>query len=307
MNTNVAIPKMTAGGNIHASALGGADFALAITLGTGIGNRLALALTDGAGAPVLNASKGCVCDDRFYAGAFAAGAACGLCAGLCAGTFAFVAGFGANEVNFLRAALGGFFKGEIYADTDVVALNRAGTAAAGCAACKNIEYIIKAAEPAKTAEALKTAEPAALTGLFMTKLVIAGALLGVGKHGIRFVRFLELFFRFFVAGVDVGMVLFGHLAIRPFNSRIVCISFQAKHLIIIPLCQIDTPLYVVSFISTTAKAGKFGFRAVLCAFCALDFYFLNQLSVKLLSTVPSSCAPGLPVKPAPGFPSGLAC
>ena len=47
----------------------------------------------------------------------------------------------------------------------------------------------------------------------MTELVVARLLLLIGEHLIRLVDLFELFFRLFIAGVQVGMILLRRLTI----------------------------------------------------------------------------------------------
>ena len=47
----------------------------------------------------------------------------------------------------------------------------------------------------------------------MAIAVVDGALVGVGKHGVGFANFLELFFRVGIVRITIGMVLQRELAV----------------------------------------------------------------------------------------------
>ena len=65
------------------------------------------------------------------------------------------------------------------------------------------------------------------------ELVIALALIRVGKYIVGLVDLLELLLGGLIAGVQVGMVLFGQLAVGAFNLGIGGVFADSQHLVII--------------------------------------------------------------------------
>ena len=99
----------------------------------------------------------------------------------------------------------------------------AAAAALGAAAAKEAAKDVFAENIAEVGEnvlhvhmtAAVAAAPAAHAG--MPEAVVLRALVGIAEHFIGFGRFLELFFRLFIAGVAVGVELHGYLAVRLFD------------------------------------------------------------------------------------------
>ncbi|CDE02901.1 unknown [Anaerotruncus sp. CAG:390] len=67
----------------------------------------------------------------------------------------------------------------------------------------------------------------------MTVAVVSRALVGVGKHRVCLVHLLELSLGFLVTGVQIGVVLLSHLAVRFFYCIFIGAALNAQHLIII--------------------------------------------------------------------------
>ena len=125
-----------------------------------------------------------------------------------------------------------------------------GAAGAGCAAAEefaeNIAEITEAAESA-AAEAVTAGTGAcAVVGIHTGKaeLVVAGALVVVGKHLVGFAHFLELFLRILVAGIPVRMVFHSRLAVGLFYFLGAGALLDTQHLIIITfVCHMLTSVF----------------------------------------------------------------
>ena len=198
----------------------------------------------GAGADVLDASEGRVGDHALLTAAAAGGAGVHAGAGLRAGAVALGALLIADEVDLLLAAQRGLLEGEGQVVAQIVAGNGAiaarGAAAAGEERGKDV---LKAAEAAaKAAEiAIPAAAKAALRAV-MSELVVLSALLGIRQHLIGLVDLLEALLRFFVARVDIGMVLLRELSIGALDGRFIRAPVHAENLVIISLCHMSTLL-----------------------------------------------------------------
>ena len=86
-------------------------------------------------------------------------------------------------------------------------------------------------------ESATTAETAPALQSFKTELVILLALLWVVQNIVSLSRFLEFLFGVFVAGVTVGVVLDGYLAIGFFDIIFRGILVYTKHLVIVTFCH----------------------------------------------------------------------
>ena len=112
------------------------------------------------------------------------------------------------------------------------------TAAAASAAAEELaEDVAEVTEIAETVEtgAVRAVSAAAIAGIHAGKaeLVIALALGVIGQDFVGFAHFLELGFRFLVAGIPVGMVFHGRLAVGLFDLFCCGTLLNAQHLIII--------------------------------------------------------------------------
>ena len=154
--------------------------------------------------------------------------------------------------------MGRLLKGQNYAGLNIMALARCIGVGAGRAA--------EAAKPAETAaediakdiaqvhtagaEATETGA-AALAGPIVgvdpgkAELIIALAFFRVRKDIVGLVDLLELFLSRLVAGVQVGVVLFGQLAVGAFDLGIGGVFADPQHLVIISFfCHRIYPLYL---------------------------------------------------------------
>ncbi|MNC28331.1 hypothetical protein D3C75_765320 [compost metagenome] len=122
-------------------------------------------------------------------------------------------------------------------------MGRIGIAAlAASPAEKHIKNIAEAAEVL----AVEAASAHTLVRIHMAVPVIGGALLVVAQHVVRFLRFLELFFR--VGGfVHVRMVLARRLAESLLNVLRTGAFVHAKHLVIIPLAHCSTAFIEITW------------------------------------------------------------
>ena len=104
------------------------------------------------------------------------------------------------------------------------------------------EEIAEAAKAAHTAEkisediaeiAVVVAGTAGLIEGGMTKLVILGSLLLIGKHSVSFRSLLELFLGFLVSGIHIRMIFLGQLTVSAFQFLIRSRLLNAKYFIIV--------------------------------------------------------------------------
>ena len=205
------------------------------------------------------------------AAAVALGAGLGVAARLTAGAVTIGAGLLPVQRDLLGAAVSCFLKGQNHAGLDVVTFAggvgvRAGrTAEAAKSAAEQVAEDVAQVYAAGTAEATaKTATETAagLAGPIVgidpgkAELVIALAFFRVGKYIVRLVDFLELLLGGLVAGVQVGVVLFGELAVGAFDLGIGGVFADSQHLVIITFfCHRIYPLYLgLMFICRTAGA-----------------------------------------------------
>ena len=155
--------------------------------------------------------------------------------------------------------MGRFLKGQDDVGLDIVALARgvgvgaAGTAetAKATAAEQIAEDIAQVNTAAETAAKAATEATAGLAGPIVgidpseTELVIALALVRVGKNIVGLVDLLELFLGVLIAGVQVGVVLFGQLAVGAFDLGIGGVFADPQHLVVITFfCHRIYPLYL---------------------------------------------------------------
>ena len=71
-------------------------------------------------------------------------------------------------------------------------------------------------------ETLAAAETALSVYALFSELVVALALLGVAQYFIGFCGLFEFLLGFFVAGVLIGVIFHGHLAVSLFDFGIAC-------------------------------------------------------------------------------------
>ena len=156
--------------------------------------------------------------------------------------------------------MGGFLKSQDHAGLNIMALAGCIGGAGGRTAAKAAESTAKSAakdiakDVAQVHAAKTTAEPACtaavgsrIVGVYAGKaeLIIALAFLRVGKHIVGFVDLFELFLGFFIAGVQVRVVLFGKFAVGALDLGIRGVFADAQHLVIISFfCHMITPLCV---------------------------------------------------------------
>ena len=156
--------------------------------------------------------------------------------------------------------MGRFLKGQDDVGLDIVALARGvGVGAAGTAETAKATAAEQIAEDiaqvntacAETAAKAATEAAAGLAGPIVgidpseTELVIALALVRVGKNIVGLVDLLELFLGVLIAGVQVGVVLFGQLAVGAFDLGIGGVFADPQHLVVITFfCHRIYPLYL---------------------------------------------------------------
>ena len=158
-----------------------------------------------------------------------------------AGAVAGAAGLDAGEGDLALAAEGRVFKADLDLADDVLALARPSSAAGGrrsAAAEKVAEDIAQISEAAEAA-----AKPAAEAGARVrvevrvdareAVLIVPGLFVGVGEDLIGLVDLLELFLGRFVAGVLVGVIFHGQLAVGLFDLGVGRVLLHAQYLVII--------------------------------------------------------------------------
>ena len=238
--------------------------------GTGLAGAaagLAGVLDDGAAAAAVRAGllalhhaerRALLGHDIAAAAAFGAGLRAG--AGGAAVTVAVRAGLLPVQRDLFGTAMGCLLKGQDHIGLNVMALARCVGVAAGRAAeaakpaeATAAEQIAKDVTQVHTACAAKAATKAAagLAGPIVgidpseTELVIALALVRVGKNIVGLVDLLELFLGILIAGVQIRVVLFGQLAVGAFDLGIGGVFADPQHLVVISFfCHRIYPLYL---------------------------------------------------------------
>ena len=230
------------GGNFHLQRLAGAGLAGAPAGLAGVLDDGAAPAAVGAGLLALHHAKGGALLGHHIAPAAAVRAGLGAGALFAAAAAAVRAGLLPVDGNFFAGAVGGLLEGQDHTGLNVVAL-AGGVGVGACAAAKaaeaaaeNVPENVPQVHAAKAAaEAAGAALARAVVGVHTGKaeLVIPAALVRVGQHIVGFVDFLELFLGLFVAGVQVGVVLFRQLAVGAFDLGIAGVLANAEDLIII--------------------------------------------------------------------------
>ena len=158
--------------------------------------------------------------------------------------------------DLLLTAEGGFLKGQFQAGHNVLApagciltgTPAACTAAAAEELTENVPKVAKTAKSAAETAAESTGSgsgPGTKVGIHTGKavLVVALALLLIGKHLVGLSCLLELFLGFLVAGVAVGVILHGGLAVGPlyfigaggfvYPQHLIVITFVICHILLL--------------------------------------------------------------------------
>ena len=155
------------------------------------------------------------------------------------------AGLVSGIADFLRTALYRVEEGKIYRLLDIRAARGTLLLAAevrrtaeGVAAEHRIQYILEPAERSPSAEAAEgIAAAPAHAGVFELEIVLL-ALGVVRKNCVSLVYLLELFSRYFVAGVEVGVILLRKLSVRRFNFVGARLFGNPEDIVIVFICHI---------------------------------------------------------------------
>src|SRR5262249_33711614 len=70
----------------------------------------------------------------------------------------------------------------------------------------------------------------------MAELIVARALLAVDEHAVRFACFFEFFFRLWIPGIAVRVILHRQFAVRALDLLIAGAAFYAQNFVIIAFC-----------------------------------------------------------------------
>jgi hypothetical protein len=199
-------------------------------LRTGLGDNSALAVTLVTGSGVRETTEDALLGALYLSGAVTVGTPGGLGAWLGAGTLAQGTVLGAQYIELLFTAEGGFLEGDGKPVVQVGTALGGLTGGGGCPTEEGIEDITKAAE----VKALKTsAEDPGRTGV--PEAVIGSPFIRVGEDFVGFVYLFEPLLSPF-AVIMVGVVLEGELAKGSFYFLIGGISIYTEGFIIVLLC-----------------------------------------------------------------------
>lgn len=228
----------------------------------GLMNDLALSAAAGAGRTGGKHAHGRLPPDLNRTGAVALRAHLRRGAGGAAVAVAGLAGLHPLHGDGLFAAECRLFKADGQRQPDALAPLRGvgiGPPAAAEAAAKEAAEDIAQVSEVKTAvEPAAGAEVRVYAGVAV--LIIAGFFVGVGKHLIGLVDFLEPGLGLLVAGMEVRMVLLGQLAVRLFDLGLRSSPGDAQDLIIISflLCHTENSSY-----SETPYQGQVKFLSLI--------------------------------------------
>ena len=254
-----ALSGIHAGGNLHLDPVGLAHLALAAAGGAGILDDLAPAAAGGAGGGGLHLHPHKILHGTHLAGAVALAARFDHAVGT-ARTLTVGAVLDPLGGNLFFAAEGRFLEGQLQPRHDVFApagrvLLGATAAAAAEELAENIPQIAEAVKSAETGAAKACAAVASAARAKVgvnsgkTVLVVPRALVSVGQHLVGFPGLLEFFLGSLVAGVTVGVVLHGGLAVGLLYVVGAGVLADAQHLIVISFCICHTQFTSLSGIS----------------------------------------------------------
>ena len=168
--------------------------------------------------------------------ASADGADLGSCAGLAAAAVAVGAILDAGDGYLLGAAESCLLEGQVNGCAQILALAgsvlTAGTSAAATAE-EGFKYVAKVAETVEAEAAAKSARVGVEVGVDarVTELVIAGALVGIGENLVSLVYLLEASLGRRVAGMQVGVIGLGKLAVCFFQVVLAGVLVNAEDFI----------------------------------------------------------------------------
>ena len=247
--------------NLHLDPVGLAHLALAAAGGAGILDDLAPAAAGGAGGGGLHLHAHEVLHGTHLTGAVALAARLDHAVGA-ARTLTVGAVLNPLGGNLFFAAEGRFLEGQLQPRHDVFApagrvLLGATAAAAAEELAENIPQIAEAVKSAESGAAkagaavARAACPRAEVGVNSGKtvLVVPRALVSVGQDFVGFPGLLEFFLGSLVAGVTVGVVLHGGLAVGLLYVVGAGVLADAQHLIVISFCICHTQFTSLSGIS----------------------------------------------------------
>ena len=226
-----------------------AHLALAPAGGAGVGDDSAAAAALRARLIGLHGHAHEILLGAHGAGAVAVRTGLGARALLCAASMAGAARFDAGEGDLAFTAESRVLKADLDLADDVLALRRTSSAAGRRrAAAEEIAEDIAEIPEAAEAAASKSAEARVRIEIRVDAreavLVVPGLFIGVGQNLIRLVDLLELFLGGLVAGVLIGVVFHGQLAVGLFDLGVGRVFLDAQHLVIISfvlICHTISP------------------------------------------------------------------
>ena len=245
--------------DLHLDPVGLAHLALAAAGGAGVLDDLAPASAGGAGGGGLHLHAHEVLHGTHLTGAVALAARLDHAVGA-ARTLTVGAVLDPLGSDLFLAAEGCFLKGQLQPRHDVLApagrvLLGAAAAAAAEELAENIPQIAEAVKSAETGAAKACAAVASAARAEVgvnsgkTVLVVPRALVSVGQDFVGFPGLLEFFLGSLVAGVTVGVVLHGGLAVGLLYVVGAGVLADAQHLIVISFCICHTQFTSLSGIS----------------------------------------------------------
>ena len=247
------------GGDIDFDGLGSPHRTDAMAFAALVFNDFSGAATLLAGHDIHHLAKGAIPYDSLLAGPMAGGAGIYGRARFCAIAMAVIADFILCDGELLFHPCKGFPKGNGHVVAKVCTLFRTIIPAAAATGehVENVAHVESAEVESLAIEAAlpESAEPAgagSTTGCLlegiMAELVVLGSLVSIGKYMVRFIHFLELFFRFLgMVLVQVRMVFTGKSPICFFDFIVRGVFAYAKDVIVIlAVCHKELTLFLIS-------------------------------------------------------------
>ncbi|MCG3146785.1 MAG: hypothetical protein PCFJNLEI_00219 [Verrucomicrobiae bacterium] len=205
----------------------------------------------------------------------AGGTGFGLAAGSAAAPVAFFAGVENVKGDFFFDAFGGFLEFDFEVVPEIVAAAGGGAFAATTAESlfedvlkdaatattedgfKDVARVVEAAAAAATATGSRAAAAGRKRGV--TEAVVGGAFLRVGEGFVGFAEFLEFFLSSVIAGIFVGMIFDGELAVGFLDVLRCRAALDAEHFVVIAFgahAGVGEPAAAGDPLLTTTRAGR---------------------------------------------------
>ncbi len=219
------------GGNFGFDGALAKKSALAAALRAWIGDDLTQTLASGTGAG--DAEKALLMADLAMAVAGAAGD--GRFSRRCAGSATGFASFMTADIDGFFDAEDGFLEFQLQIFAQVGSALNAATLLA-TAAAEQVEAKEVAKDIVEIVEDSFIEAAASSVDSGVTEAVVGGALIAISQDGIGLGGFFEALFGGRVAGVAIGVVLHGELAVGAFDFLFACAAFYSENFVVIAFC-----------------------------------------------------------------------